>query len=79
MSFLQRAAALEASGFRSLHGLPPATEMPLAQAAVAALPMLGIMPEPTWAVPHIFEQLGAALGVVVEQCGADGRSCRGAG
>jgi hypothetical protein len=63
-SFLSLVAALKASNFRQILGLPPAKEQLAAPAAFAlALQGLGVPLDPAWALPQITDALAEALGL----------------
>ena len=66
MSFLAKIAALEASGFRETLGLLAKDQLPAPAAFEQALHAMGIMRQPSWALPKIVEVLAAALGVSLD-------------
>ena len=41
--------------------LGPACDMPAAQVAAAALPLMGIVPEPSWALPQMVDAIMTAM------------------
>jgi hypothetical protein len=66
MSFLAKIAALEASGFREMLGLPAKEQLAAPAAFELALQAVSIMRQPSWALPKVVEVLAAALGVSLD-------------
>jgi hypothetical protein len=62
-SFLSLVAALEASNFRQILGLPAKEQLAAPAAFALALQGLGVPLDPAWALPQITDALAEALGL----------------